>query len=235
MRSNMVGAAAEFRRRRTQAPTAEVRMAEAFRRDVRARAPDRLPIFRSRLQGELLARLLLGPVREMSMLDLAVMLRTDLASVMREVERLARAGILTLRRTMAGRLVTRDTTSPLYQPLAHLLMLTFGPAAVVAEEFGRLPPVREIYLFGAWAERYEHPAGEQSGDVEVLVIGDLQPDAAFDAAQETAARLGIPVHPVVRTSIQWANDTDPFLREIRTGPLHPVPTEHSPHRPNHTP
>ena len=45
-------------------------VAEAFLRDVRARAPVQLPIFRSRLQGELLARLLLGPVCELAMLDL---------------------------------------------------------------------------------------------------------------------------------------------------------------------
>jgi hypothetical protein len=219
MRSNAAGSSAEFQRRGARVPVGEARIAEAFRRDVRSRAPEQLPIFRSRLQGELLARLLLGPAREVSMLDLAVMLRTDLASVMREVERLARAGLLTLRRTLAGRLATRNTASPLYEPLAHLLMLTFGPAAVVAEEFGRLPSVREIYLFGAWAERYEHPRGDGPGDVEVLAIGDVAPDAAFDAAQEAAARLGLPVHPVVRTSAQWADDTDPFLREIRTAHL----------------
>ncbi|WP_146877527.1 ArsR family transcriptional regulator [Actinomadura madurae] len=219
MRSSAVGAAAEFRRRKARMPAGEARVADAFRRDVRARAPEQFPIFRSRLQGELLARLLLGPGREISMLDLAVMLRTDLASVMREVERLARAGLLVLRRTMAGRVVTRDTSSPLYEPLARLLMLTFGPAAVVAEEFGRFPAVREIYLFGAWAERYDGVPGTPPGDVEVLAIGEIGPDLAFDAAQEAAARLGLPVHPVVRTPHQWQDDTDPFLREIRTGHL----------------
>ncbi|URM98280.1 hypothetical protein LUW76_30175 [Actinomadura madurae] len=219
MRSSVVGAAAEFRRRKARVPAGEARVADAFRRDVRARAPEQFPIFRSRLQGELLARLLLGPGREVSMLDLAVMLRTDLASVIREVERLARAGLLVLRRTMAGRVVTRDTSSPLYEPLARLLMLTFGPAAVVAEEFGRFPAVRAIYLFGAWAERYDGVPGTPPGDVEVLAIGEIGPDLAFDAAQEAAARLGLPVHPVVRTPQQWQDDTDPFLREIRTGHL----------------
>lgn len=214
MRSNPLGAAVEFPRNAREAD-----VTQAFLRDVRSRAPARLPIFRSHLQGELLARLLLGPEREMSMLDLAVMLHTDLGTVMREVERQARAGILDLRRTLAGRLVKRNPESPLYEPLAHLLMLTFGPAAVVAEEFGRLPSVREVYLFGAWADRYEHLPGPHPADVEVLVIGDLTPDAAFDAAQQAAARLALPVHPVVRTPSQWQDDTDPFLREIRTGPL----------------
>ncbi|KAB2350798.1 ArsR family transcriptional regulator [Actinomadura rudentiformis] len=185
-------------------------------------APPQLPIFRSRLQGELLARLLLGPDREMTMLDLAVMLRTDLGSVVREVDRLARAGLLVLRRTTAGRVVRRDTATPLYEPLARLLMLTFGPRAVVAEEFARLPGVVEVLIFGAWAERYEGDAGDPAGDVEVLVIGELSHARAFDAAQEAAARLGLPVHPVVRSARCWQEDDDPFLREIRAGSLYPI-------------
>ncbi|WP_084263201.1 hypothetical protein [Actinomadura formosensis] len=197
----------------------EARITRAFRQDVRSGAPARLPIFRSHLQGELLARLLLGPEREVSMLDLAVMLRTDLASVMREVARLARADLLTLRRTLAGSLVTRNTESPLYGPLARLLMLTFGPAAVVAEEFGVLRAVHELYLFGPWADRCNGVPGDQPADVEVLVIGEVPCDAAHDAAQEAAARLGLPVHPVVRTQPEWFDDTDPFLREIRSGSL----------------
>ncbi|MFB4298058.1 hypothetical protein [Actinomadura sp. NTSP31] len=213
MRSNGVGSAAQYGRPRGRPLDA------AFHRDVRAPAPPRLPIFRSRLQGELLARLLLGPRREASMLDLAVMLRTDLGSVMREVERLSRAGVLALRRTLAGRLVSRDEASPLYEPLARLVMLTFGPAAVVAEEFGRLPLVRETHLFGPWAARYAGVPGDPPCDVEVLVIGEIGRDVAFDAAQEAAARLGLPVHPVVRSPAEWADDTDPFLREIRAGHL----------------
>ncbi|MFD0685821.1 ArsR family transcriptional regulator [Actinomadura fibrosa] len=160
------------------------------------------------------------------MLDLAVMLRTDLGTVIREVERLARAGVLALRRTSAGRVVTRDTGSPLYEPLARLIMLTFGPAAVVAEEFGNLPSVREVHLFGAWAQRYADVPGEPPVDVEVLVIGHTAPEVAFDAAQEAAARLGLPVHPVVRAPARWRDDTDPFLREIRASTLfqvHPSP------------
>jgi hypothetical protein len=216
MRSNPVGSAAAYRRSRASSLDA------AFQRDLRAPAPAVLPIYRSRLQGELHARLLLGPRREASMLDLAVMLRADLGSVMREVERLARAGILALRRTLAGRLVSRDEHSPLYEPLARLIMLTFGPAAVVAEEFGRLPAVREAHLFGPWAARYAGAPGEPPRDVEVLVIGDLTRDAAFDAAQEAAARLGLPVHPVVPTRAHGAHDADPFLREIRAGHLHMI-------------
>ncbi|WP_157419791.1 ArsR family transcriptional regulator [Actinomadura kijaniata] len=220
MRSNVLGSAADFRRggHSSRRPL-DSQLAQLFMRDLRADAPPQLPIFRSRLQGELLARLLLGPDREHTMLDLAVMLRTDLGSVVREVDRLARADLLTLRRTAAGRLASRNTATPLHEPLAQLVMHTFGPKAVVAEEFGALPGAAEIHLFGAWAERYSGVAGEPPGDVEVLVVGAVDPRAAFDAAQESAARLGLPVHPVVRTAGEWRDDTDPFLRQIRAGSL----------------
>jgi hypothetical protein len=200
MRSNLLGSAADFRHGPAHAAP--------------LRASPHVPIFRSQLQGELLARLLLGPERETTMLDLAVMLRTDLGSVIREVERLVRADLL----TVTDRTVTRNTDNPLHDPLSRLVMLTFGPKAVVAEEF-RLPGVSEIHLFGAWAARYKGLDGDPPGDVEVLVIGTISPDRAFDAAQEAAARLGLPVHPVVRTPAAWREDDDPFLREIRAGHL----------------
>jgi hypothetical protein len=178
--------------------------------------------FRSRLQGELLALLLLGPERESSMLDLAVMLRTDLGTITREVERLGRAGVLALRRTEGGCLVSRGAESRLHEPLVRLLMLTFGPSAVLAEEFGRLAGAEQVHLFGAWADRYlEHP-GPPPADIDVLVIGSISRQAAFDAAQEVTARLGLPVHPVVRTPAQWSKDDDPFLREIRSERLYRV-------------
>lgn len=164
MRSNVVSSSATGPRRRPAPAAIDSRLAQVFLRDMRTSAPPLLPIFRSRQQGELLARLLLGPEREMTMLDLAVMLRTDLASVSREVQRLARAGILSLRRVGAGRVVSRNTASPVYEALARLVMLTFGPAVVVAEEFGQLPGVREICLFGPWAARYEGIEGDLPSD-----------------------------------------------------------------------
>lgn len=216
----MLGSAAEFRHGAHPARRRPIdsHLAQLFMRDLRADAPPQLPIFRSRLQGELLARLLLGPDRERTMLDLAVMLRTDLGTVVREVDRLARADVLTLRRTPAGRLVSRNTASPMHEPLAQLVLLAFGPKTVVEEEFGGLPGVVQVHLFGAWAARYAGAAAAPV-DVEVLLVGTVTPEAAFDAAQEAAARLGLPVHPVVRRGPEWRGDTDPFLREIRAGHL----------------
>jgi hypothetical protein len=56
------------------------------------------------------------------------------AAVQREADRLEQFGILQSRRVGRARLVKADTSSPLYEALARLVLLTFGPARVVGEE-----------------------------------------------------------------------------------------------------
>ncbi len=209
------------------------RLAQVFLSDVRAGATALLPIFRSRLQGEVLARLLLGPERELGILELARLVRGDLATVAREVTRLSRAGLLTTRqvaygpasgRSGRGRLVSRNPASPLFEPLARLVLLTFGPAVVIEEEFGPLPGLRRAALFGDWAARYSGEEGEPPRDLDVLLIGDLDPAALRTAADQAESRLGLPVNPVVRTLAQWLATSDPFLRTIKATPLvHLIP------------
>jgi DNA-binding MarR family transcriptional regulator len=64
-------------------------------------APALLPVFRFRLQADILAALLLYPEREASLTDLARQLGASLTTVHDEVQRLIEAGLLTRRR--AGR------------------------------------------------------------------------------------------------------------------------------------
>jgi DNA-binding transcriptional ArsR family regulator len=178
-----------------------------------------MPIFRSQLQGELLARLLLGPERELTMTDLARQLGADLATVSREVNRLSKAGILSLRRIGPSRLVSRNTETRVYEPLARLLMVTFGPEMVIAEEFARVTGAHAVYIFGSWAARHEGVQGPEPNDVDVLVVGDVDRDDLFDAAERAEARLGLSVNPVARSVSDWSNLTDPFLQQLQGSPL----------------
>jgi len=203
------------------------RLAQVFLSDLRASAPPLLPIFRSRLQGEILARLLVGPDRELGVLELSRLVRGDLGSVAREVSRLSRAGILRTRlitygppgRPLSGRLISRNPESPLLEPLARLLLLTFGPAVVLEEEFARLAGLRRAVLFGDWAARYTGEEGEPPHDIDVVLIGDLDPLPLREAADRAESRLGLPINPVVRTPAEWLAAADPFLRDIKSAPL----------------
>src|SRR5436309_7620025 len=120
---------------------------------MRTPAPPLLAVFRSQLQGELLARVMLGPDGA-TITDLATDLGAPVSTVQREVDRLERAGILRTHRHGRGRLVAVDETNPAARPLLELVTITFGPRQVIEEEFAGLPGVEELYLFGSWAARY---------------------------------------------------------------------------------
>ncbi|EOD64366.1 hypothetical protein [Amycolatopsis vancoresmycina] len=186
-------------------------------------SPSLLPLLRSRMQGELLALLLLHPEREYSITELAEACGVSPTAILREVERLVGGGILADRRVGRSRLVKARIDTPLYRPLSELMAVTFGPLPLLSEALSNLPGVREAYIYGSWAARYRGEPGPPPGDVDVLVVGSPDPDALFDLAEGVSRRLGreVNVHRVSPES--WAADTaDPFLTSVRERPLAPL-------------
>ena len=179
-----------------------------------------MAIFRSQLQGELLARVLLsdGPV---TIADLARDLGAPLATVAREVNRLHDAGILTLRREGRAQLVSPDDANPATGPLRDLVAVAFGPRQVVTEEFSGVPGLAELYIFGSWAARFLGEPGPVPADVDVLVVGPADRDEVYDAADRAARRLHREVNQTVVSETRWrdVNDADPFIREVKSRPL----------------
>lgn len=186
---------------------------------MRTKAPPLLPIFRSRLQGELLAAVMFGENESESLTQLAQKLKADVATVQREVDRLERAGVLSSRRIGRARIVSADTSSPLYQPLAQLVLKTFGPTRVLAQELRRIPGIEDAYIFGSWASRYHGIEGPPPGDIDVLVIGKPDRDDLFEAGLEAERRLGREVSIIVRSKHAWEKPTDAFVSQIRGGPI----------------
>ncbi len=189
---------------------------------MRTRASPLLPIFRSRLQGELLAATLLDPEREESLTDLARRLRADVGTVQREVSRLERAGILGTRRVGNARLVSANTASPVHQPLAELVLKSFGPLQVVAEELAGIEGVADVYIFGSWAARYRGTEGPSPADVDVLVIGTPSRDEVYEAALRVEHRLGRQVNAAIRSKASWEAARDGFVKQVRSSPLVPA-------------
>jgi DNA-binding transcriptional ArsR family regulator len=112
---------------------------------MRSNGPPLLPILRSQNQARLLAELLLDPSREASLSELGRRLSVPVSTLHLEVERLVNAGILAERTDGRNRLLRANTDSRLFAPLAELLSITYGPAAVITEEFGDLDGVRAVY------------------------------------------------------------------------------------------
>jgi len=189
-------------------------------------SPSLLPLLRSRMQGELLALVLLHPEREYSITELAEACGVSATAVLREVERLVGGGILEDRRVGRSRLVKARTDTPLYRPLSDVIAVTFGPLPLLAEALSGLSGVREAYIYGSWAARYSGEPGPPPGDVDVLVVGSPDPDALFDLAEGVSRRLGREVNVHRISPASWASSSsDPFLTSVRERPLAPLPLD----------
>ncbi|MFI6586531.1 winged helix-turn-helix domain-containing protein [Embleya sp. NPDC050493] len=183
-------------------------------------SPGLLPILRSRMQGELLALVLLHPEREYSITELATDVGVTPTAVLREVDRLTDAGILTDRKVGRSRLVKARTDTPLYRPLSELMSVSFGPLPVLTDALAGLEGVQQAYIYGSWAARYNGEQGPPPHDVDVLVVGAPDADALFDLAEEVSRRVRRVVN-VHRVSVEaWETHTDdPFLTSVRERPL----------------
>lgn len=185
---------------------------------MRVSAPPLMAIFRSQLQAEVLARVLLDD-ELVTIADLARDLEAPLSTVAREVNRLHTAGILKLNRQGRAQLVTPDDTNPAIRPLRELIAVTFGPRQIVLEEFATVPSPMELFIFGSWAARFLGEPGPTPMDVDVLVVGSSDRDEIYDAADRAARRLHREVNPTVVSQKRWADENDPFITQIKARPL----------------
>ena len=177
-----------------------------------------MPLLRSRLQAELLTLVLLTPGREWSLTELAERAGASVSSAQREMSRAEDAGVISSRRLGNTRLVSA-ADSPLTAPLTELLLRSFGPRQVVAEELAGLEGIEEAYLFGSWAARYAGQPGRAPADIDVLVIGEPDRDDLDEAAQRAGSRLAREVNVTVRPLEWWHQAGDGFHAEVTKRPL----------------
>lgn len=184
---------------------------------MRTEAPLLAPIFRSDGQARLLSALLLTG-DELSITDLAG--RADLAypTAHREVARLLDAGIVSERQVGRSRLIRANAESPLTEPLRAILMVATGPAVMLAEELGRIGGIRSAFLYGSFAARMIGHAGPTPNDIDVMVLGEPDVDAVYEACTRVEAAVRRPVNPTILTSEEFAASSG-FLDNVRSGPV----------------
>jgi DNA-binding transcriptional ArsR family regulator len=183
-------------------------------------SPVLLPILRSGFQGELLAWLFLHPEQEFPLTELARRFGVSRATVMREADRFASAGLVADRRQGNLRFIRARTDNVVAGPLAELLAVTYGPAVVLGEVLASVPGVDEAYVYGSWAARYRGQGGDVPRDVDVLVVGDADADDLYEAARGAERRLGREVSVRRVSARAWRESaSDPFLASVRSSPL----------------
>ena len=190
---------------------------------MRAAAPPLLPIFRSQLQGELLALVLVDPSRQWTIDELAERTGEPYQTVATEVRRLQEAELLQATAIGRTKLLSANEANPYLRPLSQLAIMAFGPPLVIGEEYTTVRDIEAIYIYGSWAARYRGEPGPAPNDIDVLVIGKPDRDDVYAAAQRAQQRLGREVNVTQRTRKQWDSAADGFTRQVRSSPSVEIP------------
>lgn len=182
--------------------------------------PALLPILRTRHTGELLALLFLHPDQEFSISEISRRLCAPVGTIHAEVRRLEQSGLFTSRQVGNARLLKANQDNRYAAPIAHLVILAFGPQAIIAEEFADIAGAGKVLIFGSWAARYhEEEIAPPPGDIDVLVIGDPRRRDVYAAALRAQERLdSTEVNPVIRSMDDWETADDPLIQEIKARP-----------------
>ena len=178
-----------------------------------------LPILRSRGQAEILCAVLANPNREWTLGELAKVSGQSLPTVQREVERAELAALVESRRMGRQRLV-KTGPSQIAIMLANLLLWSYGPKFVIAEEFAGIKGIDRLFIFGSWAARYHGVDGYPPQDLDILVIGDANLSDVFRAAHAASNKLQLEVNPKLFSHTWWENKTGSgFRMEIERRPI----------------
>lgn len=148
-----------------------------------------------------MARVLVDPDARYSLADLVNWSKTSMPTVQREINRAENAGLVTTEKVGPTRLVQANPGHPLYATMRQLILATYGPPAIITEEFAGIEGADTVLLFGSWAARYLGEAGRAPNDIDVLVIGRADRDEVDDAAARAERRICLPVQ--AGASIGW--------------------------------
>lgn len=176
------------------------------------------PLFRTDAQFRVLGELFTNPGLEPTVGALADRAGVPQATVSREVARLAEAGLVRTRREGNRRLVTAAVEASIAPELQSLLGKLYGPPARIREALAAVPGVQHAVIFGSWAARWQGTPGPVPGDIDVLVIGEVEHDAVWTVAAELTRGLGIEVNPTIRTPAEWEDDPTGFAQRVKEGP-----------------
>lgn len=111
------------------------------------------------------------------------------------------------------------------KPLIDLLAVTYGPLPVLTEELAHIKGIKQAFIYGSWAARYNGRAGNVPNDIDVLVVGSADLDELDEAAVRARSVLlrEVDIRRVPSSTWQEAvgksKDASPFLVTLLANPL----------------
>jgi DNA-binding transcriptional ArsR family regulator len=180
-----------------------------------------LPIFRSESQALILAALLLQE-KEFTLSEIVESTGVSRSKVEREIERLQESNLISSRYLGRNRLIKISVNEPLRGILYQLMLHTYGPKEILAKHYKNVQGIEFLYIYGSWAARYNNIPGAQPNDIDLLVIGNPDPQEVNEIADAVALILKKEVNPHIAKPESWSNPQGDFLKGLKDGPLVPL-------------
>lgn len=189
-------------------------------------APALAPLFRSEQQLAILAVLFAEGATDVPIGELAERAGVAQATASREVGRLAEHGLVITRPLGRNTLVTANWRLPWAKDLRSILVQTVGVLARLGYALSEIDGIEEAFIFGSWAARYMGEPGPPPRDIDVVVVGNAALRTVRRACRTVEEELRVEVNPVVVDRLQWdAAKPEPFIAQIKSQPLVPIPLE----------
>lgn len=178
-----------------------------------------MPIFRSTVQGRILAILVVRKDLEFAVSDLASRVETSLPTALREIRRLEAVGFVVVRSSGNMQLVRANQDHKLFTAMSEIILYSFGPIEILKDLVSELGGVRNAWIYGSWAHRYLGGDGADPGDIDLLLIGDFDRSRAFDLAIKATQLIGKEVAVNNLSEVDWNNQESGFVKTVRSRPM----------------
>jgi len=160
----------------------------------------------SKTQRQVLGLLLGNPDRSFYTKEIVRHAGIGIGTVQRELEKLSKAGILTVRKIGNQKHYQANRESPIFEELYGIVLKTFGMASVLRKAFETLAEKIQVsFIFGSVAKGTDHA----SSDIDILVISDslTYPDL-MPVIHQAESVLGRNLNPRLYSTTEIKNRID---------------------------
>lgn len=174
---------------------------------------------RSDAQGVLLANLFMNPAKGYTIADLARKAETSIPTIMREVDRLKQAGVITEELIGRARFVRANANHPLFETVRALALYGYGPVPVLTPLLQNIDGLKSAVIYGSWAERNAGIEGADPGDIDVMLIGDVSWQDQAKIAELATAEIGKTVNVNRSSEEDWNTPNSGFMKTVKSRPM----------------
>jgi predicted nucleotidyltransferase len=174
------------------------------------------------VRQEILAATLLAPGKSWYLSELAAHLETSPSSLQRELEGLAKSGILERKQDGRRTYYRAQTASPVFQELRALFSKTAGIVPLLSSELARFGgKIKWAAVYGSIARGEE----QTQSDIDLLIVGPVGMPELLPTLQKIEQQFGREVNVTRYSESEFLvkrRGRDHFLNSVLKGKLIPV-------------